>query len=112
MRATPIPDALVEVHSHHAMGAYFSATDDPDETARRVYGIMGRLDSPLPEIALRVATGCKPDAVEPVPFVQVFAVDLGDFPDIHFFSDRTDTTDPAVTDVIRWGWGCVFRPTS
>ena len=27
VRATPIPDALVEVHSHHAMRAYFSATD-------------------------------------------------------------------------------------
>src|SRR5712692_6632488 len=39
VRATPIPDAVVEVHSHHAMRAYFSATDDRDETARRVYGV-------------------------------------------------------------------------
>jgi len=93
VRATPIPDALVEVHSHHAMRAYFSATDDRDETARRVYGVIGRLDSQQPEIALRVATGCKPHAVEPVPFAQVFAADLGDFRDVHFFNDRTDTTD-------------------
>ena len=45
VRATPIPDAVMEVHSHHTMRAYFSATDDRDETARRVYGVIGRLDS-------------------------------------------------------------------
>src|SRR6266566_5002644 len=93
VRATPIPDAIVEVHSHHAMRAYFSTTDDRDETARRVYGVIGRLDREQPEIALRVATGCKPHAVEPVPFGQVFAADLGAFRDVHFFNDRTDTTD-------------------
>jgi hypothetical protein len=42
VRATPIADAIVEVHSHHAMGAYSSATDDRDETGRRVYGVLGR----------------------------------------------------------------------
>ncbi len=90
VRATPIPDAVVEVHSHHAMRAYFSTTDDRDETARRVYGVIGRLDSERPEIALRVATGCKPHAVEPVPFTQVFAADLGAFHDVHFSSDGAD----------------------
>jgi hypothetical protein len=59
VRATPIPDAVVEVHSHHAMPAYFSATDDRDETARRVYGVLGRLDTPAPEVALRLATAKK-----------------------------------------------------
>jgi Prokaryotic homologs of the JAB domain len=87
VRATPIPDAVVEVHSHHAMRAYFSSTDDQDETARRVYGVIGRLESERPEIALRVATGCKPHAVEPVPFAQVFAAELGTFRDVHFSSD-------------------------
>ena len=90
VRATPIPDAVVEVHSHHAMRAYFSTTDDRDETARRVYGVIGRLDTRQPEIALRVATGCKPHAVEPVPFAQVFAADLGAFRDVHFSSDGAD----------------------
>jgi hypothetical protein len=90
VRATPIRDAIVEVHSHHAMRAYFSATDDRDETARRVYGVLGRLDSQQPEIALRVASGCKPHAVEPVPFAQVFAADPGAFRDVHFSRDRAD----------------------
>jgi len=97
VRATPIPDAVVEVHSHHAMQAYFSTIDDGDETARRVYGVIGRLESQKPEIALRVATGCKPHAVEPVPFAQVFAADLGAFRDVHFSSDGADVERPSHT---------------
>ena len=97
VRATPIPDAVVEVHSHHAMQAYFSTIDDGDETARRVYGVIGRLESQKPEIALRVATGCKPHAVEPVPFAQVFAADLGAFRDVHFSSDGADAERPSHT---------------
>jgi PRTRC genetic system protein A len=90
VRATPIPDAVMEVHSHHTMHAYFSATDDRDETARRVYGVLGRLDTEAPEIALRVPTGCKPHAVGPIPFGQVFAADLGAFRDVHFSSNGTN----------------------
>jgi hypothetical protein len=71
VRATPVPDAVLEVHSHHAMGAYFSPTDDRDERGRRVYGVLGRLNTAAPELAFRVATGCKPHAFEPVPFEQV-----------------------------------------
>jgi len=84
VRATPIPDALVEVHSHHGMRAYFSSTDDHDETARRIYGVLGRLDTPTPQVALRVATGCRPHATECVPFAQVFAGGLGSFRDVPF----------------------------
>ncbi|MBV8715456.1 MAG: hypothetical protein JOZ65_10355, partial [Chloroflexi bacterium] len=51
IRTTPVHDAIVEVHSHHMMRAYFSATDDRDETGRRVYGVLGRLAGPHPEIA-------------------------------------------------------------
>lgn len=89
VRATPIPDALVEVHSHHALPAYFSDTDDRDETARRVYGVLGRLDTPSPELALRVATGCRPQATESVPFAQVFAGGLGAFRDVPFSDDTS-----------------------
>lgn len=83
VRATPVSGAVVEVHSHHAMRAYFSPTDNRDETARRVYGVVGRLDGPTPEIALRVATGCKPQAIERVSFEQVFAGGLGAFRNVH-----------------------------
>jgi Prokaryotic homologs of the JAB domain len=99
VRATPIPDAVVEVHSHHALAAYFSATDDRDETARRVYGVLGRLDHPTPELAFRVATGCKPHAVEPVPFDQVFAAEPGAFRDVHF-----DASPPPEPPTDRGSW--------
>ena len=95
VRATPIPDAVIEVHSHHTMRAYFSATDDRDETARRVYGVIGRLDSHQPEVALRVATGCKPHAVEPVPFAQVFTGEPGAFRDAHFPVDGVPVERPS-----------------
>ena len=95
-RATPVHDAIVEVHSHHAMRAYFSATDDRDETGRRIYGVLGRLDGPHPEIALRVASGCNPPAVGPVPFSQVFAGDLGEFRDVSFLLRRLDRHRPLV----------------
>ena len=84
VRATPVHDAIVEVHSHHAMRAYFSATDDRDETGRRIYGVLGRLAGPHPEIAFRVASGCNPLVVGPVPFSEVFAAELGEFRDVNF----------------------------
>jgi hypothetical protein len=51
VRATPITDAVLEVHSHHAMRAYFSATDDRDGrpvgcTASSVVSITSTLRSP------------------------------------------------------------------
>jgi len=87
IRTTPVHDAIVEVHSHHAMRAYFSATDARDETGRRVYGVLGRLAGPHPEIALRVVSGCNPLVVGPVPFSEVFAADLDDYRDVNYSTE-------------------------
>ena len=38
---------LVEVHSHNTMDAFFSTTDDADETGLRIYMVIGKLNSPL-----------------------------------------------------------------
>jgi hypothetical protein len=46
--------ATLEVHSHHRMPANFSPDDDRDETGFRLYGVVGRLGSELPEIRMRV----------------------------------------------------------
>jgi PRTRC genetic system protein A len=46
------PVALA-LHSHHVMDAYFSATDDADETAPGLYGVVGELDLPNPTLRLR-----------------------------------------------------------
>ena len=45
---------VAEFHSHGGARAFFSATDDRDEQGFRIYGVVGRLDAPLPELGLRV----------------------------------------------------------
>ena len=45
---------VAEFHSHGSARAFFSATDDRDEQGFRIYGVVGRLDAPLPELRLRV----------------------------------------------------------
>jgi len=50
----PPAGVVAEFHSHGGHRAFFSATDDGDEQGFRVYGVVGRLQDPLPELALRV----------------------------------------------------------
>ena len=50
----PPHGVIAEFHSHGSHRAFFSATDDRDEQGFRVYGVVGRLHDPLPELALRV----------------------------------------------------------
>lgn len=46
--------ALIEVHSHHEMDAFFSSQDDADEQGFRVYGVLGEI---FTEPKLRVRVG-------------------------------------------------------
>ena len=50
----PPAGVVAEFHSHGNSRAFFSATDDRDEQGFRIYGVVGRLDSPRPELRLRV----------------------------------------------------------
>ena len=50
----PPAGVVAEFHSHGSLSAFFSATDDRDEQGFRVYGVVGHLDSLLPELSLRV----------------------------------------------------------
>ena len=50
----PPAGVVAEFHSHGKHSAFFSATDDMDEQGFRIYGVVGRLDTPTPELALRV----------------------------------------------------------
>ena len=50
----PPAGVVAEFHSHGRHSAFFSATDDADEQGFRVYGVVGLLDSPAPELTLRV----------------------------------------------------------
>ena len=46
-----------DVHSHCNMGAFFSATDDRDEKATRVYAVIGNVQGYFPEIKVRISNG-------------------------------------------------------
>ena len=50
----PPAGVVAEFHSHGSSRSFFSATDDRDEQGFRIYGVVGRLDTPLPELSLRV----------------------------------------------------------
>jgi PRTRC genetic system protein A len=46
--------AVIDLHSHNSMPAFFSATDDADEQGLRFYAVIGRIDTDTPEIRVRV----------------------------------------------------------
>ena len=50
----PTANAVLEIHSHGPLAAVFSSTDDRDEQGLRLYGVVGRLGTERPEVALRV----------------------------------------------------------
>lgn len=50
----PIPGTLLDIHSHGAMGPFFSATDDRDEQGLKIYMVVGRLNTLFPEFEMRV----------------------------------------------------------
>lgn len=60
--------ALIEVHSHHQMQAFFSGQDDADEQGFRVYGVLGEIFT-SPKISVRV--GCYGYFLD-VPADQIF----------------------------------------
>ena len=78
-----LPDGLglpvLHLHSHHALRAYFSATDDADERGFALYGVVGRLDTAAPEVALRAGAF---GHWLPLPWSRVFAGDRGPFRDL------------------------------
>ena len=50
----PEPGLIAEFHSHAHAGAFFSDTDDADEQAFRIYGVVGKLNTPWPALRLRI----------------------------------------------------------
>ncbi len=65
----PPAGVVAEFHSHGGSRAFFSATDDRDEQGFRIYGVVGRLDTPKPELRLRVGVY---GHFAPVDWSQVF----------------------------------------
>ena len=65
---TPDRFIALQIHSHAAMPAFFSAQDDRDELRTGLYGVIGRCNRDKPEMKLRYSCGgifvdCKPQEV-------------------------------------------------
>ena len=56
---------FMDIHSHNSMRAYFSATDNADEKATRLYTVIGRLDKYFPEIRTRISNCGKFHEIDP-----------------------------------------------
>lgn len=56
-RVTYVPPeapVLLDLHSHHAMPAFFSGTDDRDDTGLGVSAVIGKIFDERPEVAVRL----------------------------------------------------------
>lgn len=60
---------VLELHSHGRGKAFFSVTDDMDEVATGLYGVLGRVDTDKPEMLLRYSCG---GVYKNIPPKQVF----------------------------------------
>ncbi|MFA5186765.1 MAG: Mov34/MPN/PAD-1 family protein [Patescibacteria group bacterium] len=54
IKYTPVPNTLVDMHSHGLMSAFFSSTDDRDDHGLGIYVVVGNLDERIPTAMLRV----------------------------------------------------------
>ncbi len=77
---------VAEFHSHGISSAFFSATDDRDEQGFRIYGVVGRLDTPRPELRLRVGVS---GHFAPVGWPQVFG---GPQPRLRLLDEKPEST--------------------
>jgi PRTRC genetic system protein A len=53
IRYQALAGALIDIHSHHSMAAYFSSTDDQDDTGLSVSAVVGTIFT-NPKIVCRV----------------------------------------------------------
>ena len=86
----PPAGVVAEFHSHGSARSFFSATDDRDEQGFRIYGVVGRLDTPEPDLSLRVGVY---GHFAPLGWPQVFE---GPQPGIRLMDEEpepTQTTD-------------------
>ena len=71
VRYERLPSTVLDIHSHGTMRPFFSGTDDQDEQGLRLYMVVGRLDTLMPEIEMRIGVY---GYFSPVQFEEVFGV--------------------------------------
>jgi len=65
----PEAPVLLDLHSHHAMPAFFSVVDDRDDTGLGVSAVIGRIFNPIPEVIVRL---CCYGHTQRVPALTIF----------------------------------------
>ena len=95
LKYTPPAGVVTEFHSHGSSRAFFSKTDDGDEQGFRIYGVVGRLDDPEPELNLRVGVY---GHFAPAGWPQVFD---GPNPGLRLVGEEADPTDELAKEVIE-----------
>ncbi len=55
IRYTPLPDTVVDIHSHGSMGAHFSATDNADDQGLRISIVVGHVERLEQDVSARVS---------------------------------------------------------
>ena len=70
----PLPDTVLEFHSHGLMGGFFSMTDNRDEQGLCIYAVAGKLDRLIPDVNMRVGVY---GYFAPVKLSEVFDVHAG-----------------------------------
>lgn len=84
-------DALIEVHSHHSMGCFFSGQDDAEERAGfRVYAVLGNL-ARKPSILVRVGVY---GHFWQIPAAWVFALPAGTTDALYEIPEREGEYEP------------------
>ena len=91
VRYEPQDNLVLEVHSHRDGLARFSATDSADEQRLRLYGVVGRLDQSIPQVALRAGAY---GYFLPVPWDAVFDGDCDSIQDVLSASDLGLAQEP------------------
>ena len=94
----PPSGVVAEFHSHGSLPAFFSTTDDRDEQGFRIYGVVGRLDAPQPEMSLRVGVY---GHFAPVEWSQVFDGPIPDLRPVGAEPESTPDADPTDKEVIE-----------
>ena len=65
---------VADIHSHNTMAAFFSGTDDQDEKETRLFGVIGKIDDPMPTIKFRANAG---NSSTDMPLEDVFNLEAG-----------------------------------
>ena len=98
----------MDIHSHNTMRAFFSAVDNADEKATRLYAVVGELNKSMPDIKVRISNGGKFLEIEPG---EVFESIGESFPDewkeaVKFREPHGDIKNSAKDDLLFVNLDC------